>query len=125
MPRSAYNQSQRGGDFTHGVMVGVASAQSNNLRQATDDYIQDLLRGNPNLRQQGRYQQANVGGRNGLGMTLAGRSNTTGRNEYVTVYTTQLRDGTLFYALTIAPDFDARNYDRVFQNIVSSIRLNN
>ncbi len=123
-PEGAYNQTQSGGDFTHGIMVGIANARSNDLRQATDDYLNDLLRGNPNLRAQGRSQRANVGGRNGLGMTLAGRSNVTGRNEYVTVYTTQLRDGNLFYALTIAPDTDARNYQRVFQNIVGSIQLN-
>ncbi|MGI8565244.1 MAG: M48 family metallopeptidase [Pyrinomonadaceae bacterium] len=122
-PEGAYNQTQSGGDFTHGIMVGIANARSNDLRQATDDYLNDLLRGNPNLRAQGRSQRANVGGRNGLGMTLAGRSNVTGRNEYVTVYTTQLRNGNLFYALTIAPDTDARNYQRVFQNIVGSIQL--
>ncbi len=122
-PEGAYNQTQSGGDFTHGVMVGIANARSNDLNQATNDYINDLLRGNQGLRAQGRAQRANVGGRNGLGVTLAGRSSVTGRNEYVTVYTTQLRDGNLFYAISIAPDTDYRSYQRVFQNIISSIQL--
>ena len=123
-PEGAYNESHGQGDFTHGLMVGVANAQSSDLRQSTEAYINGLLQGNPNLRPQGRMQRSNVGGRGGYAMTLAGRSNTTGQNEYATVFTTQLRDGNLFYMIAIAPESDYRNYQRVFQNIVSSAQLN-
>ncbi|MGH9902419.1 MAG: M48 family metalloprotease, partial [Pyrinomonadaceae bacterium] len=124
-PEGAYGNVQGQSIFTHGVMVGVANAQSNDLRQSTSDFLNSLLQGNSYLRQQSRgYQRTSVGGNNGLAMTLAGRSPTTGLNEVVTVVTTQLRDGNLFYIVAVAPDTDYRNYQRAFQNIVSSVQLN-
>ncbi len=124
-PEGAYGQVQGQFIFTHGVMLGVENAQSNDLRQATDDYMRALLQGNQHLRAQTRnYQRGNVGGRNALAMTLAGRSPNTGRNEVATVYTTLLRDGSLFYMISVAPQEDYRNYQNTFNTVLRSIRLN-
>lgn len=123
-PEGAYNEVQGRVDFTHGMMIGAVNTRSNNLRQATDEYINALAQNN-NLRRQSRgYQRVSIDGRDGLAMTLAGRSNVTGRTEYVTVFTTQLRNGELFYMIAIAPDYDYQNYNRVFQNILSSVQIN-
>jgi len=46
-----------------------------------------------------------------------------GGQERITVYTTFLVDGTLFYYLTIAPDAEVGTYAPVFQRIGQSIRL--
>ncbi|HEX8475365.1 MAG TPA: M48 family metallopeptidase [Pyrinomonadaceae bacterium] len=120
-PEGAYGQS----GITHGVMFGTDREQSTNLRQATDQYINDLLQSNNYLRPQSRsYARANVGGREGLSMTLAGLSPITGRNEVVTVVTTMLRSGDIFYMAAVAPQDDYRNYQRTFTNILSSLQLN-
>jgi hypothetical protein len=39
------------------------------------------------------------------------------------VFTTQLRDGNLFYAVAVAPQDVFQNYRGVFDKIVSSIQL--
>jgi Zn-dependent protease with chaperone function len=122
-PEGAYSNQ---GEFTHGVMVGVANTGSRNLRTASDQYINSLLQGgNSYLRPQSRgYQSASLGGRSALAMPLAGRSPVTGQNENVVVYTTLLRDGSLFYVITVAPQGDYGAYQRAFRNVLNSIRLN-
>jgi Zn-dependent protease with chaperone function len=123
-PEGAYGQTQGQPVFTHGVNFGVVQAQSNNLRQATDQFIRSLIQGNPNMRQQSGYQRGNIAGREGLAMTLTNVNEATGRREIVTVYTTQLRNGGLFYMIAVAPQDEYRNYQGAFQNILRSIQLN-
>ncbi|MCA1626647.1 MAG: M48 family metallopeptidase [Acidobacteria bacterium] len=125
-PEGAYGQLSNGQSvFTHGVMVGVAGGQGGDLRQSTDAYINQLLRGNPYLRAQSRgYQRASINGRAALSATFAGRAPSTGQTEVVNIVTTQLRDGNLFYMAAVAPQNDYRNYQSAFNNILRSIQLN-
>lgn len=111
-------------EFTHGTLIGVAQAQARGLQQATDEYVRGLLQGNPNLRQQTRYQRGTIDRRQALTATLVGRSNVTGDNEYVTIYTTLLQNGDLFYMIAIAPERDYRAYQNVFANMVRSLQIN-
>ena len=122
-PDGAYSQQ---GEFTHGMMVGVAPAQSRDLRGASDEFLRGLLQGgNSYLRPQSRgYQRASIGGRSALAMPLTGRSPLTGQNEYVVVYTTQLRDGNVFYLVTVAPQSDYNSFERAFRSVLSSVQLN-
>ncbi|MCI0490322.1 MAG: M48 family metallopeptidase [Blastocatellia bacterium] len=124
-PEGAYGEVQRRFVFTHGAQVGVTRARSRDLRQATDYYLRELAGGNPNLRQQGGYQRGNIAGQYALGTTLTNISDVTGRTEIVLLYTTFLRNGDLLYMIGVAPQNEYRNYQRTFQNILSSIRLNN
>lgn len=125
-PEGGYNESGGGGDFTHAVIFGVTGAQSNDLYEASSSYVRALLESNPNYRAQSRnFQRANIGRRSALSMSLAGQSQTTGQTEIVTVITTQMRDGNLFYMLAIAPQGEYRQYSGVFQNILRSLELNN
>lgn len=110
--------------FTHGVQIGVTQAQSGDLRQSSDDFINSLLQGNSYLRPQSGYQRTSVAGRSGLAMTLAGRSEVTGRGEVVTVVTSQMRDGNLFYFISVAPQDEQRSYQQTFANVLRSIQLN-
>ena len=120
-PEGATDQS----GITHGVIIGVDQEQSRDLRSATDQYISEMLQGNPYLRQQGGYQRATIAGRTAYAMTLVGRSPITGRNEQVTVVTTMLRDGRLFYFDAVAPQDEARYYQNTFSNILRSIQFYN
>ncbi|HKR01732.1 MAG TPA: M48 family metallopeptidase [Pyrinomonadaceae bacterium] len=123
-PEGAYGQVQGQAVFTHGVNIGVAQSQGGNLRQATDYFIQSLAQGNGNLRQQGSYQRGTINGRNALAITLSNVNEATGRPETITIYTTQLRNGQLFYMVAVAPQSDYRNYQTAFRNVLGSIRLN-
>ena len=110
--------------ITHGAMVGAARSSSQNLSQATRQYIDELLQANTYLRQSGGQQSTTVAGRSGLATVLSGRSSVTGRNEVVTVYTAQLRSGDLFFVATVAPEEESYRYNSAFMNMVSSIQLN-
>ena len=121
-PEGAYGEQ----GITRGALIGMAQARSNNLTQATEDYINGLLQaeGNNYLRQESDYARANIGGRNGLATVLTGRSPLTNQNEIVTVYTTQLRNGGLFYVVTVAPQNEVSSYNAAFRNMLRSLRLN-
>ncbi len=121
-PQGAYGDQ----GITRGALVGTAQARSNNLQQASQDYVSGLLQaeGNNYLQQNTDFARTTIGGRNAYATTLTGRSPLTNQNEVVTVYTTQLRNGTLFYVTTVAPQNEASNYNYAFRNMLRSIQIN-
>lgn len=123
-PDGGFGEIQGTPIFTHGVSVGVTQAGSRNLRQATDEFIRTLAQTNQNLRQRSSYQRGTIDGREALAMTLGDVNVATRRNEVVSVYTTLLRNGDLFYMVAVAPEDEFRDYQNAFQTILRSIRLN-
>ena len=123
-PEGGYGQVQGRFVFTHGAMVGVERAQSRDLRQATEYFLRSLAQGNPNMRQQTGYQRGVIDRREALGITLSNISDVSGRPESVTVYTTMLRNGDLFYIVGVAPREEFGNYQRTFDTILRSVQLN-
>ncbi len=119
-PEGGYGQQ----GITHGVMVGIAQGSGGNLQQSTNAYLNSLMQNNPYLRQQSNFRRGNLASREALAISLAGRSSITGRNETVTVYTTQLQDGNLFYLITVVPQNESANYGNVFNTITRSLQLN-
>jgi len=109
--------------FTHGVMLGVTNTQGGSLRNATDSFVNSLLQSNDYLRRGSGYQPARIGGNSGLMTQLAGRSTVTGKIEIVNVYATQLRDGNLFYVISVAPQDEYSTYQNTFQTILRSVQL--
>jgi hypothetical protein len=119
-PEGGYGQNT----FTHAVSVGIEQAQSNNLRQATDAYLSRLVQGSRSLRQQSGYQRGTIDRHEALSITLSNVNEATGQQEIVTVYTTLLRNGNLFYMIAVAPQSDYRSFQGAFSRILSSIQLN-
>jgi hypothetical protein len=123
-PEGAYGNHQGQSVFTHGVQIGVDRNESHNLRTATDELIQGLRQGNPQLRASGRYTNVTVGGRRGLNTLLTNVSDVTGEQERIALYTIQLADASLFYVIGVAPTRDMSAYQGVFNQVVRSIQLN-
>ena len=119
-PEGAYGSQ----GITHGIMVGVYQSQSQNLRTATDAFVRNLLQSNSYLRQGSGLQNAYLASRQGFSYSLTGRSPITNRDEDVTVYTTQVSNGRLFYLITIAPDGESYRYQNAFRSILDSVQLN-
>src|SRR6476469_8552082 len=120
-PEGAYGKYQNQVIFTHGVNFGVYQAQSSNLQQATNEFLNGL---GGNLRQQSGYQRTTISGRTGLSMTLNNVNEATGSSELITVVTTQLRNGQLFYMIAVAPSNDFNSYQSAFRTILRSVQLN-
>jgi Zn-dependent protease with chaperone function len=119
-PEGAYGDQ----GITHGVMIGVLDTQNRDLAQASNEYLNQITRGNTYLRQQDAFTRTTVGSRQGLTTSLSGRSPITGRTELVEIYTTQFRNGQLFYAVTVVPADEADRYAYAFRNVLTSVRFN-
>jgi predicted Zn-dependent protease len=122
-PQGAYGQYNGQAVFTHGVNFGVSQTQSRDLQSATDEFIRGLIQQNRNLRSSSTYRRATVSGRTGLTATLSNVNEATRQPETVTVITTLLRNGGLFYMTAVAPQGETRDYDAAFNNIVRSLRI--
>jgi Zn-dependent protease with chaperone function len=119
-PQGAFGDS----GITHGALIGIQHGGNGTLQQETQSYIQGILQSNNYLQAQTQYARTVIGGRNGLGVMLAGTSPVTGNTEVDTIYTTQLSNGDLFYVVTVAPQNEASNYNYAFRNMIRSIRIN-
>jgi hypothetical protein len=122
-PEGAYGTYNGQSVFTHGIETGVARNETHDLRTATNELIDSLANSNPSLSRPSGYDRASVGNRQGLHTTLANTSDATGQREMIDVYTTQLRNGNLFYTIGVAPRDDYGDYKNVFNRVVSSIQL--
>jgi hypothetical protein len=95
------------------------------LEQATNDLANELTRANPYLRPvPNSLRRQTIDGANALSVVLAGRSPVTGADERVTVFTRELPDGHVLYALFVAPAQDYTALSQTFQTMVSSLRVN-
>jgi hypothetical protein len=54
---------------------------------------------------------------------LSNRSEATGQPETIEVFTTLLRDRSLFYLIAVAPADSYRDYVSTFDRVVDSLRL--
>jgi len=119
-PEGAYGDQ----GITRGTLVGTYKAQSRNLGEASQEYVQGILRSNSFLRQNSSYTRTTISGRTAFATALSGRSPVTNATEVVNVYTTTLSDGQLFYIVMVAPQSEASNYNLAFRNLLRSVRLN-
>lgn len=110
--------------FTHAVNFGAVQSRYSNLQQATNDFVNSLQQGNGNLRASSGYQRVDVDGRTGLFLTLSNVNEATGRPEVVSIITTQLRNGQLFFMIAVSPRDEYNTYQGTFGNILRSIQLN-
>ncbi len=95
------------------------------LEQATNDLANELSQANPHLRAvSGSMRRQTIDNARAVSVVLAGRSPMTGAEERVTVFTRELPDGHVLYALFVAPAQDYTALSRTFQSMVSSIRVN-
>ena len=124
-PDGAYgnNTGEQGTNFTHGMEIGVARNETHDLRTATDELVSGFARSNPNLSRPSSFERTTIDGRQGLHTALSNGSNATGQQERIAVYTMLLPDGSLFYALGVAPRDRFAEYDGAFRRIIESIEI--
>ena len=109
--------------YTHGVQIGVAQGGSGNLQRDTQQLLQNFSRGNPELRSAGNARNENLGGRRGITMPLSNVSEVTGQREYITLSTTQLRDGSILYLIGVAPQNEASTYESTFRSVRQALQI--
>ena len=122
-PAGAYGAINGQHVFTHGVEIGMSRNEAHDLQTAADELIRSLSNGNPDLRRDFGYERVSLGNRNGLHTVLSNRSEASGRAETIELFATQLRDGSLFYMIGVAPRDEATTYSNVFRRVAGSVRF--
>ena len=122
-PEGGYGSVNGQAIFTHGTNFGVAQTNNRNLQRATDEIINSFAQGNRNLRATGNYQRTTIDGRAALWATLTNVNEATGRPETIRLITTQLRNGQVLYMVAVTPQGE-RNFDNAFNQVLSSVRIN-
>jgi hypothetical protein len=122
-PDGGYLMHQGQSLLTHGAIIGNLPLQSQDLRQASEQFISVLLQRNSYLQKQGDYQSGTVANHAALTVNLSGQSNLSGYMEVVTVHMMLLRNGFLFYVVTVAPQDESSSYQGAFQTILRSLQI--
>ena len=122
VPENGYGELKGEVVFSHGVEFGIVKAQSRNLQEATNAWLQAVAQSNPQLKAAGQQQPIRISQRSALATPLVNPS-PLGGQELIGLYTTFLADGSLFYYLTIVPEREAQNYQEAFRRIGESLRL--
>jgi Zn-dependent protease with chaperone function len=98
---------------------------STHLAAATDDLVAQILKSNRNLQVvPGSQRTDTLSGNAALSVVLGGTSATTGAEERVTVFTRELTDDDVIYALVIAPGRDYYQLARTFNHMIDSLEVN-
>lgn len=122
-PDGGYGDAEGQGIITHGIMIGAVTNESHDLRTASDELVDSLRQSNPNMGRPSAYARANMAGRQWLRTLVSNRSPGTNQDERLAIYTTQLSDGNLFYAVGVAPISAFNQYEPVFRRILGSIQF--
>lgn len=123
------------GDGQQSIIYGVivnhydpfqarSSRQAPSLDTATQDLITQITQSNSHLRATGSRRRETIDGAPALSQVLSGRSPVTGEEERVTVFTRELPDGHVVYALFIAPGRDYGTMSPVFSRMVRTLQVN-
>ena len=122
-PEGAYGTINQQSVFTHGTEAGLARNETHDLQTATDELIQSLAKSNPRLSRPSGYSRVSLGNQAGLATSLSNVSDVTGAEERINVYTTLMRDGTLFYLIGVAPANEYSQYEPVFRRVAGSVQF--
>ncbi len=120
-PRGGYGQTGGQTVFTHGVEIGLAPRNSDDLRRATDALIDLLASDSPHLRRLSDDDRSFLANQPAVRVVVSNVSDVTGQEERMEIVTTLLRDGRLLYALVVAPRDHFDRYEPTFRRVVSSI----
>ena len=95
------------------------------LALAMNDLVGQIVRTNPTLKLVPNSQRVDtLDGASALSLVLSGRSAATGDDERVTVFTRELADDHVVYALFIAPGQDYGQLHGTFTRMIGSLRVN-
>jgi hypothetical protein len=122
---SRFGEPSAGEGLLSGPDGDMRSQDSQTLAEATNDLLREMMKANPSLKVVPDSQRNDtINGASALSVVLSGRSNSTGEEERVTLFTRQLEDEHVIYALFIAPAANYKDLKPTFQRMFSSLRVN-
>jgi hypothetical protein len=111
------------GDLAYGLIIDVFKPQSaGNLDQATTQFLDNLVKGNPAAKIVRTRVAAQVGGKPAQ-LTELSNTSPIGGPESDIVVTVLQPDGTLMYFIEVVPTKDMPQYQVSFRSILDSVRF--
>lgn len=123
-PRGAYGSANGQMVFTHGVTFGAVQTRSRNLQQATTEFVNTLTQSSNSMKARSGYSRMDIDGRYGQLISFDSVNEATGRAELINIATTQMRDGQLFYMISVTPSDEYPKYQNTLLSVLRSLRLN-
>jgi beta-barrel assembly-enhancing protease len=115
------------GVVAYGAMIDTANANGSSLDQAMQDVISALVQGNPALRTRGSPQPVRVNGVEGRSVDLTGESpiDEGGKPapEHDWLVALPRSDGSMLYAVFIAPERDFSELRPTFESMLRTLHL--
>ncbi|MGE0130806.1 MAG: M48 family metallopeptidase [Blastocatellales bacterium] len=94
------------------------------LTEATNDLIDSVLQNNPHLDfARGSDRRGKNNGSAMITLTLTGRSPLTGRGERAQLYTRELDNGGVIYAIFVAPDDEYDDFRPTFDRMLRGLKI--
>jgi beta-barrel assembly-enhancing protease len=113
-----------GNSIAYGAMLSQANVQNGaSIEDATDQLVQQILQQNGQLKTQGSGQTFKLNGRPARSLVLLGPSPIANETERDWLVTIRRDDGSLFYAVFVAPDRDFKQIQPTFEKMLRSVRL--
>jgi hypothetical protein len=113
-----------GGNIAYGTIVdGFKPANTGDLSSATQQLVTQITQNNAQLQPQGNGQDFTLNGRKARSTVFLGPSPIQGEQERDWLVTIQRDDGTLLYAIFIAPDKDFKQLQPTFEKMLRSIKM--
>jgi len=98
---------------------------NSNLVRATNDLLGTILRTNPEMKMVQDSERTNrLDGAPSLSVVLSGRSPVTRQEERITLFTREVADDHIIYALFIAAERDYERLNETFNRMISSLEVN-
>jgi beta-barrel assembly-enhancing protease len=99
-------------------------AGNTSLIHATNDLLGQILRLNPDMEMvRNSERRDRIDGAESISVVLSGRSPVTRQEERVTVFSREIPDGHVIYALFVAPERDYNRLNETFNRMISSLRV--
>ena len=100
------------------------TASRSSLVRASNDLVGTILSTNPNMHMLPDSQRTSrIDGAPSLSVVLSGRSQVTRQEERITVFTREVADDHIIYALFIAPEQDYERLNETFNRMISSLQV--
>ena len=95
-----------------------------NLVQATNDLLNTILRANPDMKLvEDSARNTKLDGEPSISVVLSGQSPVTRQAERITLFTREVDDDHIVYALFIAAERDYRGLNETFNRMISSLQV--
>lgn len=100
------------------------SDDNSNLVNATNDLLNHILRTNPDMQMIEDSERHNrIDGAPSLSVVLSGQSRVTQKEERITLFTREVADDHIIYALFIAAEQDYKRLNETFNRMISSLQV--